>query len=93
MKDVFARCFNKTAVQVCSVIIMYLSSCNIVYSHNMLHFLYSGNLIRNINWCLFFRRLKINHESHEFILESGTVANNYYLLIVRELTPPSAHAK
>jgi hypothetical protein len=24
---------------------------------------------------LFFRRLKINHESHEFILESGPVAN------------------
>jgi hypothetical protein len=28
------------------------------------------------NRCLFFRRLKINHESHEFILDSGTVANN-----------------
>ncbi len=26
-----------------------------------------------------FRRLKINHDSHEFILESGTVTNNYYL--------------
>ncbi len=30
----------------------------------------------NNNRCLFFCRLKINHESHEFILESGTVANN-----------------
>ncbi len=30
------------------------------------------------NRCLFFRRLKINHESHEFILESGTVANSKY---------------
>jgi hypothetical protein len=29
-------------------------------------------------WLLFiFRRLKINHDSHEFILESGTVANTY----------------
>jgi hypothetical protein len=28
------------------------------------------------NRCLFFRRLKINHESNEFILDSGTVANN-----------------
>jgi hypothetical protein len=28
------------------------------------------------NRCLFFRRLKINHESHEFILESGTVTNS-----------------
>jgi serine protease inhibitor len=26
--------------------------------------------------CLFFHRLKINHESHEFILEPGTVANS-----------------
>jgi hypothetical protein len=29
------------------------------------------------NTCLFFRRLKINHESHEFILDPGTVANTY----------------
>jgi hypothetical protein len=28
------------------------------------------------NRCLFFHRLKINHESHEFILEPGTVANS-----------------
>jgi hypothetical protein len=27
--------------------------------------------------CLFFRRLKINHDSHEFILEIGTVANTW----------------
>jgi hypothetical protein len=27
------------------------------------------------NRCLFFRRLKISHESHEFILDPGTVAN------------------
>ncbi len=27
------------------------------------------------NRCLFFRRLKINHEPHEFILDPGTVAN------------------
>jgi hypothetical protein len=30
------------------------------------------------NMCLFFRRLKINHEPHEFILDPGTVANNTY---------------
>jgi hypothetical protein len=29
------------------------------------------------NRCLFFHRLKINHESHEFILDFGTVANSY----------------
>jgi hypothetical protein len=28
------------------------------------------------DWFLFFCRLKINHDSHEFILEFGTVANN-----------------
>jgi hypothetical protein len=30
------------------------------------------------NRCLFFRRLKINHDIHEFILDSGTVANKVY---------------
>ncbi len=29
------------------------------------------------NRYLFFCRLKINHESHEFILDPGTVANIY----------------
>jgi hypothetical protein len=38
MKDIFARCFKKTAVQVCTVINMHLSSCNIVYSSNVLQF-------------------------------------------------------
>jgi hypothetical protein len=27
-------------------------------------------------FCLFFCRLKINHVSHEFLLDFGTVANN-----------------
>jgi hypothetical protein len=26
---------------------------------------------------VYLRRLKINHDTHEFILESGTVANSY----------------
>ncbi len=36
---------------------------------------------------VYFRRLKINHDSHDFILESGTVANTdsqkyiYYVVI------------
>jgi hypothetical protein len=30
----------------------------------------------NNNRCLFFRRLKINHDTHEFILDSGTIANS-----------------
>jgi hypothetical protein len=32
----------------------------------------------NTDWCLFFCRLKINRDSHEFILESGTVANSTF---------------
>jgi hypothetical protein len=30
----------------------------------------------NNDWCLFFYRLKLNHDSHEFILEFGAVANS-----------------
>ncbi len=26
---------------------------------------------------VYFHRLRINHDSHQFILESGTIANNY----------------
>jgi hypothetical protein len=54
-----------------------LSSRIFMYSCIMLLFLHFGNLIRNIDWCLFFRRLKINHDTHEFILKSGTIANSY----------------
>ncbi len=31
-----------------------------------------------ITGVLFFRRLKINHESHEFILDPGNVVNNNF---------------
>ncbi len=50
-----------------------------MYSRIVLLFPALRDLICNINWCLFSRRLKINHDSHEFILESGTVANSNYL--------------
>jgi hypothetical protein len=33
-----------------------------------------------------FRRLKINHDSHEFILEFGTVANTENPLFLQFLT-------
>jgi hypothetical protein len=56
IKDVFARCFKKTAVQVCTVIIMHLSSCIFMYSCIVLLFLHLGNLIRNIDWWFFFCR-------------------------------------
>jgi hypothetical protein len=55
MKDVFARCFKKTAVQVCIVIIMHLSSCIFMYSRIVLLSLHLGNPIRNIDWCLFLQ--------------------------------------
>ncbi len=29
---------------------------------------------------VYFQRLKINHESHEFMLESNTIANIYILI-------------
>ncbi len=38
MKDVFVRCFKKIAVQVCTLIIICLTSCNVMYSRNMLQF-------------------------------------------------------
>jgi hypothetical protein len=41
--------------------------------------------------CLFFRRLKIDHESHEFILESGTVANKDEFIVT--LLLPNFHRK
>jgi hypothetical protein len=69
---------QKTAVQVCTVIVICLTSCNVMYPHNVLQFPTSGNLIRDTDWCLFFRRLKINHDSNEFIFESGTVANTIF---------------
>jgi hypothetical protein len=76
MKDVFARCFKKTAVQECTVIIC---NCCLIMSCIQVSCYYSCIqgywFIILIN--VYFRRLKINHESHEFILESGTVANNY----------------
>jgi hypothetical protein len=49
---------------------------------NMLHACYYDYLVSS-NWIeiltdVYFHRLKINHDSHEFILESGTVANSFY---------------
>jgi hypothetical protein len=50
---------------------------NVMCSCNMLAIPYVQG-----NWFIiligvYFRRLKINHDSHEFILESGTIANIY----------------
>ncbi len=60
----------------CSIMYSIICSRHLVHSRIMLLFLHSGILIRNTDG-VYFRRLKINHDSHEFILESGTDANNY----------------
>jgi hypothetical protein len=38
---------------------------------------------------VYFHRLKINHDSHEFILESGTVGNSY--IVTPLITEKSWH--
>jgi hypothetical protein len=42
------------------------------------NFLYPGSWF-TLLIAVYFLRLKINHDSHEFILESGTVANTTYI--------------
>jgi hypothetical protein len=83
MTNVFARCYKKIAAQVCT---MYMIAFNQVGKKNLIVVIYlqygtviicaynSG--IPSTDWCLFFCRLKINNDSHEFILEFRTVANN-----------------
>jgi hypothetical protein len=55
--------------------------------HDFLYMLPIGAMIIPYSWIelqcwlmFIFRRLKINHDSHEFILELGTIGNNYLLL-------------
>jgi hypothetical protein len=82
MKDVFARCLKKIDFQVCTLLNIY------VFVHNEISALLLHGLPVTNKRCLFamcecvctitdvyFHRLKINHESHEFILDPGTVAN------------------
>ncbi len=62
-------CSSMYSIYIC------LTSCNVMYSRNMLQF----PMFRESDsqyWLVFiFWRLKINHDSHEFKLESGIVAN------------------
>jgi hypothetical protein len=75
MKDIFARCLKKNIAQVCTL------TKSSAYCKKKKKFQFIVNLpCTNMscnNRCLFFRRLKINHESHEFILDPGTVVNTY----------------
>ncbi len=41
------------------------------------HYLSRISELSAILTVVYFHRLRINHDSHKFILESGTVANNY----------------
>jgi hypothetical protein len=57
--------------KLCIVVVL-----QIMHSHIVLLFLHQGNcyiILIDVIFC----RLKINHDSHEFILESGTIANSY----------------
>jgi hypothetical protein len=73
-KDVFASCTEKTAVQVC-IIILYLVDVSFEYLHVVPLSLYQGNQYMMLI-VVYFSQLKINHDVHEFILDSGTVANS-----------------
>jgi hypothetical protein len=85
MKDVLARCLKKTDVQVCTLSSVHVQFCNVTFTLLLHTYLLWPAIVVSFrvqlcmcnNRCLFFRRLKINHESHEFILDSGTAANSY----------------
>ncbi len=83
-KDVFARCYKKTAVHVCTLMIL-LVTVNIDamivcvpfgISNPISPILHVQDLIMILT-DVYFRRFKINHDMHEFILDSSTVANIY----------------
>ncbi len=67
-QSLFKHTCLKTNIQDihCSICTCILSPTITVYSH--------AHLCLHNNRCFFFRRLKINHESHEFTLDLGTVA-------------------
>jgi hypothetical protein len=76
MKDIFARCSKKIAVQVCTSYNNVFMSVQSPYVLLVcLEIILYPGLIHFTDCCL-FSQVKINHDSHEFILESGTVANN-----------------
>ncbi len=88
MKDVFARCLKRADFQVCTLIVYmlfynaYLSLTTYVpfftiNNHVPLHGQVFCDCIRT---GVYFLQVKINHESHEFLLDSGTVAYSYIRL-------------
>jgi hypothetical protein len=82
MKDVFARCHEKTDVQVYTLTIVHYcpETVNIRAIATYATFIKSSlcmykSVTVTLTGVLFFHRLKINHDIHELILDSGTVAN------------------
>jgi hypothetical protein len=77
MKDVFVRLLKKTAVHVCTLNIMHchLVSTSITFyaaipaSREFLSAMLTG---------VYFRKLKINYDIHEFILDPGTIMNTKF---------------
>jgi hypothetical protein len=69
MKDIFARCLKKNIAQVCTLL-TYIADTyvNLLVTASILFFPSHVQNMSCNNRCLFFRRLKINHESQEFIL-------------------------
>ncbi len=83
MTDVFAKCFKKIAVQVCTKYIIQHIMCVdlmswIIRSCLILQpMIFMFPFLNFSHWLVFIIcRLKINHDFHEFILESNTVANS-----------------
>ncbi len=62
---------KKRKLRHCELLAIYLLMLDYVVRDYLL-LTFSGFFLTD---CLFFCRLKINHDSHEFILEFGTVAN------------------
>ncbi len=90
MIDVFARCSKKIAAQVCiEYMIMWFVfkrkktgmpcvACVIFLMLDPILMIVRCTIIIYDSYRLFiFRRLKINHDSHEFFLESSTITNSY----------------
>ncbi len=79
MKDIFARCSKKMAVQVCKELQPHIYAVGKNWNASpVINYDYSMICKPSLQyWSMFiFRRLKINHDSHEIILEFGTVANS-----------------